>query len=169
MAHLLFFLPRGRKCLPLWQSLLGNESSLHFLSPQLPLNWPGNRLFANLSRSEWFYSSRLNSQQQLAVVSVPRSVHWTGEALPALKALGECRYCSGSSAEPRGGHPLGLCVQFVYEALQLLVGPFLVVVDYDGVEQVGKVLLHLTGLLHHVLQILGLEGRREIGNGDQCA
>ena len=70
-----------------------------------------------------------------------------------------------SSAQPGGGDPLGLSVQLVDESQQLLEGLVLVCVHDGRIEQVAEVLLHLSGLLDDVTQLLRLGGEREEQSG----
>lgn len=59
-------------------------------------------------------------------------------------------------AQPGGGHPLRLSVQLVYEPAQLVESLVRVCVHDGGVEEVAEVVLHLSGLFDHRLQVLRL-------------
>lgn len=69
--------------------------------------------------------------------------------------------CGGESlceplAQPGGGHPLWLSVQLVYEPAQLVESLVWIHVHDCRVKVVAKIVLHLTGLLDHLFQLLWL-------------
>lgn len=69
-------------------------------------------------------------------------------------------------AQPGGGHPLWLCVQLLYQPAQLVEGSVRLHVQYGRVKQVTEVLLHLTGLLDHLLQLLRLDTHNDTPETD---
>lgn len=73
-------------------------------------------------------------------------------------------------AEPGRGDPLWLRVQLVDQPAQLVEGLVLVCVHDGGIEVVTEIVLHLPGLLDHLLQLLWLwnQTMRHLANMTEC-
>lgn len=73
-------------------------------------------------------------------------------------------------AEPGRGDPLWLRVQLVDQPAQLVEGLVLVCVHDGGIEVVTEIVLHLPGLLDHLLQLLWLwnQTTRHLANMTEC-
>lgn len=59
-------------------------------------------------------------------------------------------------AQPRGGHPLRLCVQLADQSTQLIKSLVRIYIDNSGVKEMAEVVLHLAGLFCHFLQLFWL-------------